>query len=65
MLRSGQQVVLEVTEYLGGCLDPEEGSPEGWGRPLYLLNEQGDAFGIGTVRSQESGRIAIVMKRGL
>lgn len=65
MLRSGQQVVLEVTEYLGGCLDPEEGSPEGWGRPLYLLNEHGDPFGIGTVRSQESGRIAIVMKKGL
>jgi tRNA pseudouridine55 synthase len=64
-LRDGQQVVMEIQEYVSCCLDPEDGLVGGWVRPILLLNEQGEAFGVGSVRSQESGRIAIVMKRGL
>jgi tRNA pseudouridine55 synthase len=73
-LRGGQTVVLTPAEYLEGVdggAGPNDRStsdrslPPGWAKPVLLLNEEGEAFGIGSVRRQESGRIVIVMKRGL
>ena len=65
-LRGGQQAVVDPSEYLEGVGPGGDGSlPGGWARPLLLLTEQGEAFGIGSVRRHESGRIVIVMKRGL
>jgi tRNA pseudouridine55 synthase len=66
-LKGGQQVSVELHEYLAG-LGATEAAPQppgGWARPLLLLTEQGVAFGMGSVRRHESGRIVIVMKRGL
>jgi tRNA pseudouridine55 synthase len=68
-LAGGQQIGLELEDYLAG-LDGagnagELALPGGWARPLLLTRESGDAFGMGTVKRQESGRVVISMKRGL
>jgi hypothetical protein len=65
-LKGGQQVSVELAEYLGGLGEgAAQTPPGGWARPLLLLGDTGEAFGMGSVRRHESGRIVIVMKRGL
>lgn len=65
-LRAGQQVALEEGDFLIGLEQSEEQTPlAGWAKPMVLLSEQAQAFGIGSIRRQDSGRINILMKRGL
>ena len=67
-LRRGQQVLVDAVGYDQGLeLRPgmEDGRPNAWGRPVLLLDESSDVIGMGSVRSLDGHRIAIVMKRGL
>lgn len=65
-LRAGQQVALEERDFLDGLEEGVEQTPlAGWAKPMVLLNDQGHAFGIGSIRRQDSGRVNILMKRGL
>lgn len=65
-LRAGQQVVLEQPDFLSGLEEGAEQTPlAGWAKPVVLLSAEAQAFGIGSIRRQESGRINILMKRGL
>ncbi len=62
-LRSGQTIQLEFAEFSEGA---DEGlTPVGWSKPVVLLDETKKAYGIGTVRRLESGRVLVTMKRGL
>ncbi len=64
--RAGQQVVVDASDYVGGLAEgADQTLPAGWAKPVVLLDDQAQAFGIGNVRRQESGRIHILMKRGL
>jgi tRNA pseudouridine55 synthase len=68
-LGGGQSVVVTPAEYVEGVGEGgDRALPPGWARTALLLTEKGEAFGIGSVRRQDtqgSGRIVIVMKRGL
>ncbi len=65
-LRSGQQVALEEHDFFTGLEPGEEQTPlAGWAKPVVLLSEHVQAFGIGSIRRQDSGRVNILMKRGL
>ena len=65
-LRSGQQVSIDEREFFAGLGQGAEQTPlAGWAKPVVLLSEHGKAFGIGSIRRQESGRVNILMKRGL
>lgn len=65
-LRAGQQVALDERDFLIGLEQGEEQTPlAGWAKPVVLLSEQAQAFGIGSIRRQDSGRVNILMKRGL
>lgn len=65
-LMSGQQVNVELGDYFAGIEgDAEQTLPNAWSKPALLLSENQRAFGIGTIRQTETGRIAIQMKRGL
>jgi tRNA pseudouridine55 synthase len=65
-LRGGQQVAVELGEYVEGLEKRHDGDlPNSWSKPLMLLDEHGKALGMGTVRRHESGRVLVNMKRGL
>lgn len=65
-LKGGQQVAVEVAEFAEGLgVEGQNLTFTGWSRPLLLLAAAGDAFGIGSVKRHESGRLLITMKRGL
>lgn len=63
-LKGGQQVMVDAAEYAIGA-DPQASLPGSWTRAMLLVSGEGDAFGIGSVRGHESGRMIISMKRGL
>jgi tRNA pseudouridine55 synthase len=64
-LQGGQQVAVSPAEYVEGLQPPQGPLPGAWARPLLLVGDDGEAFGIGSVRGHESGRMIISMKRGL
>jgi tRNA pseudouridine55 synthase len=64
-LRTGQPVIVELAEYLEGLMDQSDTVPTSWAQSVLLVGEQGGAFGVGSVRRHESGRVAIALKRGL
>lgn len=65
-LRGGQQVTLELAEFMNGIGERRDGDiPNSWSKPMMLLDDQGRALGMGTVRRHESGRVLVNMKRGL
>jgi tRNA pseudouridine55 synthase len=64
-LKGGQQLAATPADYAAGVDDPGAPLPGAWARPVLLLDDTGEAFGIGAVRGHESGRMVISMKRGL
>jgi tRNA pseudouridine55 synthase len=65
-LAGGQQIIIDLEDFLSGLDSP--GGAEvlaSWAKPLLLLRETGEAFGMGSVRRQEAARVVISMKRGL
>lgn len=63
-LSNGQEVVIQATEYLDGLKGKKE-LPEAFAMPMVLLNSNGNAFGMGTAKLQDMGRVKINLKRGL
>jgi tRNA pseudouridine55 synthase len=66
-LATGQQAVIDLAEYEGGVTASPgtDASVTGWARSVFLIKDSGEALGLGAVRRVESGRVAVVMKRGL
>lgn len=64
-LAAGQQVNVELGDYLAGVDGETNTELTAWAKPTLLVSHSGRAFGMGTIRRLESGRVAIQMKRGL
>jgi tRNA pseudouridine55 synthase len=64
-LRSGQDIVLDPNEYLNGVSQGENGVLDEIARPTLLLDDKGQAFGIGTRLKNMTGQTVMQMKRGL
>jgi hypothetical protein len=64
-LRSGQDVVVEMGEFLNGVRHVEAAVLDGQARPTLLLDTEGKAFGIGTRMQNMAGQAVFQMKRGL
>ena len=66
-IKNGQCINLSFAAYEAD-LSREDGHtiiPSGLAMPLILVDPDGATFGVGSVRSQESGRVVIALKRGL
>lgn len=64
-LRSGQDIVLEMNDYLNGVPHGESAVIDEIARPTLLLDDLGEAFGIGTRVKNMAGQTVMQMKRGL
>jgi hypothetical protein len=56
---------LDPNEYLNGVSQGENGVLDEIARPTLLLDDKGQAFGIGTRLKNMTGQTVMQMKRGL